>query len=160
MRIPPPLVALAAAVAQRALTRDASPATTPRAAAAIGVALPSVGMAAASASQFRRTGTTVEPFAPDRTSALVTTGVNSISRNPMYLGMAGLLVANAIRRGAWAALLPAAGFAVVISRLQVAAEESALRTKFGDEYEAYCRAVPRWLDRRSVGAFAAVARRR
>jgi protein-S-isoprenylcysteine O-methyltransferase Ste14 len=72
----------------------------------------------------------------------------------MYLGLAGLLVANAIRAGSWTALIPVAGFVLVIDRLQITAEESALLAKFGDEYEAYRRSVPRWLDRRSVTALA------
>ena len=68
----------------------------------------------------------------------------------MYVGMAGLLVANAMRRGSWVALAPVAGFILFIDRLQIAAEESALREKFGAEYESYLAATPRWLDRRSL----------
>ena len=68
----------------------------------------------------------------------------------MYLGMAGLLVANAVWRGSWVALAPVAGFIVLIDRLQIEAEESALLGKFGAEYEAYRAASPRWLDRRSL----------
>lgn len=150
MRVPPPLVALAAALAQRALTGPAPAPTAGRAAATTTVSLASMLMAGAAASQFRRSGTTVEPFHPDQTSVLVTTGTNAISRNPMYVGMAGLLVANAIWRGSWAALAPVAGFVVIIDRLQIEAEESALLEKFGAEYEAYRAASPRWLDRRSL----------
>jgi protein-S-isoprenylcysteine O-methyltransferase Ste14 len=63
----------------------------------------------------------------------------------MYVGLAGLLVANAIRRGSWTALLPVAAFTVVIDRLQIAAEEPALLANFGAEYEEYRASVPRWL---------------
>ena len=150
MRVPPPLVALAAALVQRVLTGPAPAPTAGRAAATTTVSLASMLMAGAAASRFRRSGTTVEPFHPDQTSVLVTTGANSISRNPMYVGMAGLLVANAIWRGSWAALAPVAGFVVIIDRLQIEAEESALLEKFGVEYEAYRAASPRWLDRRSL----------
>ena len=150
MRPPPPLVALAAGAAQRALTRGAPPPTAVRALAATATAVVSAGLAAASARDFRRQGTTVEPFDPSRASALVTTGANAVSRNPMYVGMAGLLLAQAIRRGSWAALLPVGVFALVIDRLQIAAEESALLANFGVDYEAYRATVPRWLDRRSV----------
>ncbi len=111
-----------------------------------------MALATASAWQFRRQGTTVEPFDPSKSTALVTTGVNTISRNPMYVGMAGVLVAHAVRRGSWRTLVPAAVFVGVIDRFQVAAEESALRASFGAEYDAYCDAVPRWLDRRSLTA--------
>jgi protein-S-isoprenylcysteine O-methyltransferase Ste14 len=150
MRVPPPLVALAAALAQRALTGATPAPNACRAAVTTTVSLASMSMAGAAASQFRRSGTTVEPFHPDLASVLVTTGANSISRNPMYVGMAGLLVANAIWRGSWAALAPVAGFVVLIDRLQIEAEESALLEKFGAEYEAYRAASPRWLDRRSL----------
>ena len=55
------------------------------------------------------------PTDPERTPAvLVTTGPNSISRNPMYVGMAGLLVANAVWRGSWAALVPVGGFVLFL----------------------------------------------
>jgi protein-S-isoprenylcysteine O-methyltransferase Ste14 len=150
MRVPPPLVALAAALAQRALTGATPAPNAGRAAATTTVSLASMSIAGAAASQFRRSGTTIEPFHPDHASVLVTTGANSISRNPMYVGMAGLLVANAIWRGSWAALAPAAGFVVLIDRLQIEAEESVLLEKFGAEYVAYRAASPRWLDRRSL----------
>ena len=68
----------------------------------------------------------------------------------MYVGLAGLLVANAIWRGSWLALAPVAGFVVLIDQAQIEAEESALLEKFGAEYEAYRAASPRWLDRRSL----------
>lgn len=115
------------------------------------VSLASLSLAGASARRFRRSGTTVEPFHPEHASVLVTGGANSVSRNPMYVGLAGLLLAHAVWRGSWAALVPMAGFVVVIDRLQIAAEEAALLEKFGVEYEAYRSASPRWLDRRSLG---------
>ena len=67
----------------------------------------------------------------------------------MYVGMAGLLVANAIWRGSWVALAPVAGFVVLIDRLQIEDEEAALLDRFGTEYETYRASSPRWLDRRS-----------
>ena len=125
--------------------------------AAGAIALASGALASAAAGQFRRLGTTIDPVDPARASVLVTTGVNSISRNPMYVGLTGLLVANALRRGSWPALLPVGAFVIVIDRVQVAAEESALRARFGADYETYCAAVPRWLDRRSLLAVTASA---
>jgi protein-S-isoprenylcysteine O-methyltransferase Ste14 len=70
----------------------------------------------------------------------------------MYLGLSGTLLANAVRRGSWRALLPLAGFMLVLDRAQVAAEETALSAKFGDDFEAYCATVPRWLGLRSLAA--------
>ncbi len=150
MRPPPPLLALAAGLAQHALSKDARPPTAVRALAAAATAGASVALLAASARQFRRQGTTVDPFEPTRAAALVTTGANAVTRNPMYVGMVGLLVANALRRGSWTTLVPVAVFTVVIDRVQIAAEEPALVANFGAEYEAYRASVPRWVDRRSV----------
>lgn len=115
------------------------------------VAVASLVLAGAAAEQFRRRGTTVEPFEPARASVLVTGGPNALTRNPMYVGMAGMLVANSLRRGSLAGLLPAAGFVAMMDRFQVAAEERALLQRFGDDYRAYRSSVPRWLDARSFG---------
>lgn len=109
----------------------------------------SVALAGAADVAFQRRGTTIKPFDPGQASVLVTSGANAISRNPMYVGLTGLLLANAIRRGSWAALLPAAAFVAVIDRWQIKAEESALLAKFGADYEAYRARVPRWLGRTS-----------
>ena len=153
-RPPPPLLAVAAALAQRALTGAAQPPGAGRAVVAAATATASVALAGAAAGQFRRRGTTVDPFDPARATVLVTTGANAVSRNPMYVGMAGLLVANALRRGSWTALLPAAAFTLVIDRVQIAAEETALLDRFGADYESYLADVPRWLDGRSFSALA------
>ena len=40
-------------------------------------------------------------------------------------------------RPAWKALVPVAAFTLVIDRLQIPAEESALLASFGADYEAY-----------------------
>ena len=149
-RVPPPVVALAAGLAQRALTGATPRPSAGRVAATVVVAVASASMAGGTARLFRHSGTTVDPLHPDRASALVTTGPNAISRNPMYVGMAGVLAAHAIWRGSWAALLPVAGFVAVIDRLQITAEEPALVTRFGDEYESYRASTPRWIGLRSL----------
>ena len=150
-RIPPPALALGAAVAQRVLTRHAAPSTLPGKAAAGITATASGALANSAAGLFRRRGTTLDPFHPDTASVLVTTGAFAITRNPMYVGLAGLLVSNAIRRGSWRALVPVVGFVLVIDRWQIPAEEAALRARFGADYQSYCADVPRWLGPGSVG---------
>jgi protein-S-isoprenylcysteine O-methyltransferase Ste14 len=117
-----------------------------------GLAVASTTLAGASSYSFRREGTTVLPFHPEQTSSLVTTGVHALTRNPMYVGMAGLLFAQVAYRGSWTALAPAAAFVAAIDVYQVRFEEAALRERFGDVYDAYSRAVPRWLDGRSLRA--------
>lgn len=63
----------------------------------------------------------------------------------MYVGMAGALSAHALRRGGWAAVLPVLGFVGVMDRIQIPAEEDALRIQFGSDYADYEARVPRWL---------------
>ena len=95
--------------------------------------------------EFRRNHTTVDPVTPSRASTLVTSGPNRLTRNPMYVGMAGLLTAHAAFRGGWLTVLPVAAFVVVIDQLQIRPEEAALRERFGPAYDDYCRTVRRWL---------------
>jgi protein-S-isoprenylcysteine O-methyltransferase Ste14 len=152
LHVPPPLIALGAGLAQRALTGATPPPRAARMAVSGILSLLSMSMAGAAADQFRRRGTTVEPFRPERASALVTTGANSISRNPMYVGMAGVLVAQAVWRASWIALIPVAAFVVLIDRGQIDAEEAALAEKFGSDYAAYRASTPRWLGRRSFAS--------
>ena len=147
IRVPPPLVAVAAAAAQRALTGPTARPTAGRAALTTGIVMASGSMAGATARRFRRHGTTIDPMHPEQASTLVTTGPNSISRNPMYVGLTGLLLAHAAWRGSWAALVPIAGYVALVDRLQIQAEESALLERFGAEYDAYRASVPRWIGR-------------
>lgn len=148
--IPPPLAGLGAVMAQRALSGATPPPSKGRAAVTATIVLVSLSLAGAAASRFLRSGTTLEPLHPDRVSVLVTSGANTISRNPMYVGMAGVLVAHAVWRGSWVALLPVAGFVVLMDRVQIQAEEAALLEKFGPGYDAYRTTSPRWVDRRSL----------
>ncbi|MEM9602668.1 MAG: isoprenylcysteine carboxylmethyltransferase family protein [Pseudomonadota bacterium] len=94
---------------------------------------------------FRGARTTVDPRRPDRASTLVTEGVFARSRNPMYLGVALLLLAWAVFLGSVPALLGPVVFVVYISRFQIVPEEVALQSRFGVAYEQYCQRVRRWL---------------
>ena len=149
MLIPPPVLAVLAAVVQRALSRTSPPPTRARIASATVVAAGSAALLGGSLRQFRRRSTTVDPLHPDRATALVTTGPNRVTRNPMYVGAAGLLASHGILRGAWVTVLPMAAFVVAIDRLQIRAEEEALQARFGADYAAYRAQVPRWLGRPS-----------
>jgi protein-S-isoprenylcysteine O-methyltransferase Ste14 len=92
---------------------------------------------------FTRAGTDVIPFR--NVTAMVTTGVYRLTRNPMYLGMVSVLLGCAITVGATAALFVPAIFAVIIDVRFIRAEESMLRELFPDEYPGYCKRVRRWL---------------
>ena len=99
----------------------------------------------AAAGQFIAAKTTINPLRPARASTLITTGVFAISRNPIYLADLLLLAALATWLGNVlnAALL--ALFVWTINRYQIAPEERALATLFGEAYAAYRARVRRWL---------------
>lgn len=142
--VPPPVVALAAAVAQRAMTQDPAP-SRGRRLAATAVAVAAGSMSGTALAGFRKSGTTVDPHHPEQASALVTGGPYRVTRNPMYVGLTGVLLSHAVARRSVTALLPVAAFVMVIDRLQIPAEEAALRQRFGAEYDEFCRQVPRWI---------------
>lgn len=142
--VPPPAYALVGAMLQHALAGESRPGRA-RLSAAAAVGAAGAGCLVGSVQRFRASATTLEPFRPEQASALVTDGPNRFTRNPMYLGMAGLLTAHGLARGGILPLLPVAAFVTVIDRLQIQPEEAALRSAFGAEYAAYCDRVPRWL---------------
>lgn len=94
---------------------------------------------------FGKAKTTVSPLAPEKASSLVTGGIYRLSRNPMYLGMALLLLAFALKLGTLWGLVFIAVFVIYINIMQIKPEEKALKDLFGDEYEAYCKQVRRWI---------------
>ena len=99
----------------------------------------------ATALAFRRHRTTINPLHPEKTSRLVTGGIYRISRNPMYVGMALLLLAWAVYLQSPAALLGIGGFIAYITRFQIIPEESLLAQHFGADFETYRQRVRRWL---------------
>lgn len=145
--IPLPPSALLAAGMLQLLAPRSSRALRPRRGAAVILAGGSAALLIGTLAAFRAHATTVDPTAPEDARALVTSGANRFSRNPMYLGVAGLLAAHATWRGSWQAWLPAAAFAATMDRIQVPREERALRDTFGQEYDDYCARTPRWIGR-------------
>jgi protein-S-isoprenylcysteine O-methyltransferase Ste14 len=92
---------------------------------------------------FKDLGTTVKPF--ERSSALATSGVFRLSRNPMYLGMALILIGAAMLLGLLTPFLVAAGFIVVIETRFIPVEERMLAERFGDAWAAYRQRTRRWI---------------
>ncbi|WEG07551.1 isoprenylcysteine carboxylmethyltransferase family protein [Microbacterium horticulturae] len=142
--VPPPIVLIGAAGVQTLLTRKRESTAGSRVAAAT-VAAGSGALAVWAVAALRRHGTTLTPEHPERTTRLVTDGPFAYSRNPVYLALTGLLVAHAVLKRSFAALVPAAGFLAVVDRTQVPREERALRSRFGRRFVKYRRSVPRWL---------------
>ena len=94
---------------------------------------------------FRRARTTVNPLKPETSAALVSTGVYSFTRNPMYLGMALALFAWAVYLSSVWSLLGPVLFALYITRFQIVPEERVLDGLFGASFAAYKKRVRRWL---------------
>jgi protein-S-isoprenylcysteine O-methyltransferase Ste14 len=94
---------------------------------------------------FRRAKTTVNPLKPETTTALVSSGIYAISRNPMYVGFALFLVAWAIYLSSPLLVIGVAGFVVYINEFQIEPEELALKDIFGTEFTRYQQNVRRWL---------------
>ena len=92
---------------------------------------------------FLRDKTDAIPFR--NVTALVTDGIYRFTRNPMYLGMALILLGCAVTLGAATTLLVPPLFMVIIEWRFIRPEEELLRGLFPDDFPAYCRRVRRWL---------------
>jgi protein-S-isoprenylcysteine O-methyltransferase Ste14 len=147
-RIPPPIIVGAVALVMIGATAIAGGLHLPPAPLAIVAVLAwaaGFGVAASGVREFRRAKTTINPTAPQQASAIVSTGVFRLTRNPMYLGMTTVLVGLALLLSTPWALLGPAAFALYIQRFQIQPEERALAAKFGPAYEQYKASVRRWL---------------
>ena len=94
---------------------------------------------------FRRARTTVNPLKPESASALVRSGVYRITRNPMYVGFAFVLLAWACILGSPWTLAGILMFILYMNRYQIGPEERALTSLFQNQYLEYQTKVRRWL---------------
>ena len=92
---------------------------------------------------FKQADTDMIPFRDVR--ALVTDGVYRFTRNPMYLGMALILLGTDCTTGVVSGLAVPLVFMFIIEMRFIRPEEVMLRAQFGDDFDAYCRKVRRWL---------------
>lgn len=76
---------------------------------------------------------------------LVTTGAFAITRNPMYLANALLLVAGGLIDGNLWFLLAAVLATLLVQLLAVRPEEKQLEARFGKRYRDYAKRVRRWI---------------
>ena len=68
-------------------------------------------------------------------------------RNPIYLGMFGLLVQVGLTLSYWQALVAAAVVFLIGTQIRIRTEEKILRDAFGAKFEEYARRVPAFFPR-------------
>lgn len=145
----PPLVLVAATVAGIWLSTIYAPLVrvpfAGRQCVAAALVLAGLLLAAGGVLQFRRHRTTVNPMSPDKASAVVTSGSYRISRNPMYLGMAVVLLGVAAWGATLTGYLLVGAFCAYLTRFQIVPEERALLAAFGQEFSQYQARVRRWI---------------
>jgi protein-S-isoprenylcysteine O-methyltransferase Ste14 len=78
---------------------------------------------------------------------LIKQGPYSVVRNPIYLGMFGLLVATGLAISRWEALVAAAVLFLAGTEIRIRSEEMLLREAFGARFEEYARNVPAFFPR-------------
>lgn len=98
---------------------------------------------ALAAVQMARYKTTVIPHR--EADALVTTGIFGLSRNPIYLGDALVLVGAVLLYGPPVALLLVPVFMFVIRQRFILPEEARLERRFGSDFKDYSLRVRRWI---------------
>lgn len=144
LKFPPPLVFACCAILVGALANTPESHFIQRLLAVI-IGVCSLVVSLLALSCFRQAHTTLNPRYPTQTSALVTTGIYRISRNPMYFALVGFLVAESLWLNALFGFVVVWGFIHFITRFQIMPEEQALAEKFGERYQHYKKHVPRWL---------------
>jgi protein-S-isoprenylcysteine O-methyltransferase Ste14 len=86
---------------------------------------------------------TPAPIAP--TKFLVTTALHRYVRNPMYIGVFGVLLGETATFRAVVLLMYAAFSFAAAYLFVIFYEEPTLQRQFGESYEQYRRSVPRWI---------------
>ena len=86
---------------------------------------------------------TPAPIAP--TKKLVVVGLHRYVRNPMYIGVALMVLGQAMLFWSWHLLGYAVLFLIIVHLFVVFYEEPTLERQFGEEYEDYRKRVPRWI---------------
>lgn len=80
---------------------------------------------------------------PEHADKLITTGVFALSRNPIYVAFAFILLGQFLILPNWI-LLVYIGAAIWLFHRQVLREEDYLKTHYGKEYSKYCGQVRRY----------------
>ena len=103
----------------------------------------SIGCIALAARELFKNETTIIP--DGQPEKLVTTGPFSFSRNPIHLGMAGILISSACFMQSLSALVIPIIFVLIIHKTWIPHEEEKLKEKFNDQWHDYLASTKRWL---------------
>ena len=93
----------------------------------------------------------------DRPDALITSGIFSFSRNPIYVAFALVLIGEFLIFPNWILLVYVAGFVLIVHR-QVLREEDYLTAHYGQEYLAYRSRVRRYVGGKASRRYAPLIR--
>ena len=148
LKVPPPLVVVAAAALMAGLAYAFPGAAIDMPARAVlAVVLAGIGglCIGAGITEFRRHETTIDPREPQRSSSLVDTGIYRFTRNPMYLGFLVILTGWAVYLGNLLPFIVLSLYVLYLGKYQIEPEERFLAAKFGEHYDAYRRKVRRWI---------------
>jgi protein-S-isoprenylcysteine O-methyltransferase Ste14 len=147
-KIPPPLVAGIFGIFMWWISTVAplvEPNSSVRQILSVAIFLSGLFFCVAGVVSFRRAKTTVNPLKPETASSLVDSGIYRISRNPMYLGFALLLLSLSVFLSSSWSLVGVVGFVLYMNAFQITPEERALEAIFESGYTSYKSQVRRWL---------------
>lgn len=94
-------------------------------------------------STFKNNNTTVKPL--EKPSLLIVSGPFRISRHPMYLGMASILLGVSLLLGSVISLISPVIFVFLMEKLFIPVEERNMEDIFGEQYLGYKKKVRRWV---------------
>ena len=145
-KIPPPVVTLICCIIIY-FSRSLFPEITFQSINIISVLilLTGIGTLLTAASSFKKYQTTINPLQPDKATHLVVSGIFGISRNPMYLGMALILLAISVKFNLVGGIIITFTFISFITKFQIIPEEKAMMKLFADEFSHYKKQTRRWI---------------
>ena len=93
--------------------------------------------------EFRKARTTLDPHGS--VNQMVTSGIYSFTRNPIYLGFLLMVIGLPLNSGLIWGIVLAPFYVMMMTRLVIEREEAYLEKKFKDQYTGYRSRVRRWL---------------
>lgn len=148
LKVPPPVILILSAALAWMVARATPglayllPARTPF---SVILVLAGVGLALSGLLAFRKARTTPNPHTPEKSVSIVRSGPYRFTRNPMYLGLAVVLLGFCAYLANPLALVAVVVFVAYMTRFQIMPEERILLGKFGEPYAQYTSSVRRWL---------------